>query len=169
MKMSYGMYTKKVMKYFKNPKNMGRMKNPDGVGKVGNMICGDVMWLYIKVKNNKIADIKFETFGCVAAIATSSMITELVKGKTIERALKITREDIVKSLGGLPKIKIHCSVLAADALSEAIHDYLSKIKLPIPKYLSERHERIQKETEIIEERHKDYIALEKKIWKVGKK
>jgi len=167
--MKYGLYTKKVMKYFKNPKNMGRMKNPDGVGKVGNVICGDVMWLYIKVKNNRIADIKFETFGCVAAIATSSMITDLVKGKTIERALKITREDIVKSLGGLPKIKIHCSVLAADALNEAVYDYLSKKKLLIPKYLQEKHERIQKETKVIEETHKDYIDLEKKIWEVGKK
>ena len=131
--------------------------------------CGDVMWLYIKVKNNRIVDIKFETFGCVAAIATSSMITELVKGKIIERALKITREDIVKSLGGLPPIKTHCSVLAADALSEAVYDYLSKNKLPVPKYLLERHERIKKETETVEERHKDYIALEKKVWKVGKK
>lgn len=173
MRMSYGLYTKKVMQYFKHPKNMGRIKSPDGVGKVGNAICGDVMWLYIKVKekNGKkiIADIKFETFGCVAAIATSSMITELVRGKAIERALKITREDVANSLGGLPPIKLHCSVLAADALNEAVYDYLSKNKLPIPKHLLERHERIKKETEIIEHRHKDYIALEKKIWEVGKK
>lgn len=167
--MSYEMYTKKVMQYFKHPKNMGRIKKPDGIGKVGNIICGDVMWLYIKVKNNRIADIKFETFGCTAAIATSSMITELVKGKTIEQALKITREDVANALGGLPQIKLHCSVLAADALSEAVYDYLSKNKQPIPKQLLERHERIKKETETIEKRYKDYIDLEKKIWKVGRK
>lgn len=167
--MSYGLYTKKVLQYFKHPKNMGRIKNPDGVGKVGNIICGDVMWLYIKVKKKRISDIKFETFGCVAAIATSSMITELVKGKTIEQALKTTREDVANALGGLPKIKIHCSVLAADALAEAIYDYLSKNKQPVSKQLTERHERIQKETESIEKRYKDYIAMEKKIWKVGQK
>jgi nitrogen fixation NifU-like protein len=166
MKMSYEMYTKKVMQYFKHPKNMGRIKNPDGIGKVGNIICGDVMSLYIKVKNKRIADIKFETFGCVAAIATSSMITELVKGKTIEQALKITREDVANALGGLPRIKLHCSVLAADALSEAVYDYLSKNKLPISKQLLERHERIKKETETIEKHYKDYTDLEKKIWKV---
>lgn len=173
--MEYGLYTKKVMKYFKHPKNMGKIKNPDGIGKVGNFICGDIMWLYIKIKENKktgkriISNIKFETFGCTAAIATSSMITELVKGKTIEKALEVTKEDIVDSLGGLPKIKIHCSVLAADALNEAVFDYFSKNKLPISKEILERHERIQKETKAIEEKHKDYIELEKKIWKVGEK
>jgi nitrogen fixation NifU-like protein len=120
------MYSEKVMKLFKNPHNLGRMKNPDGMGRVGNPICGDVMYLYIKVKNNIIKDIKFETFGCAAAIATSSMITDLAKGKTLEEALKITREDVAQEVGGLPPIKMHCSNLAADALHEAIKDYLKK-------------------------------------------
>ena len=126
-----GLYTEKVMETFKNPHNYGRIKNPDGVGKVGNPVCGDVMWLYIKVAQNKkkeefIKDIKFETFGCVAAISTSSIITDLVKGKTIKEALKVTKDDIVKSLGGLPKIKYHCSILAVDALKEAIKNYNAK-------------------------------------------
>ena len=133
-----GLYTDKVMKTFKNPHNYGRIKNADGIGKVGNPVCGDVMHLYIKVgpgragKNKKgeesIKDIKFETFGCVAAISTSSVITDLVKGKTIKEALKITKDDVVKSLGGLPKIKYHCSILAIDALHEAIKNYNAKKK-----------------------------------------
>ena len=120
------MYSEKVMELFKKPHNLGRMKNPDGIGKVGNPICGDVMYIYIKVKDNKIKDVKFETFGCAAAIATSSMITDLARGKTLEDALKITREDIAKEVGGLPVIKLHCSNLAADALHEAIKDYKKK-------------------------------------------
>jgi len=119
-------YSKKVMENFMHPKNMGEMKNPDGVGKVGNPTCGDVMQVQIKVKNNKIKDIKFKTFGCAAAIATSSMITQLAKGKTLEIARKITRNDIAKSLEGLPPIKMHCSNLASDALKKAIKDYKSK-------------------------------------------
>lgn len=114
------------MELFKKPHNLGRMKNPDGIGKVGNPLCGDVMYIYIKVKDNKIKDVKFETFGCAAAIATSSMITDLARGKTLEDALKITREDIAKEVGGLPVIKLHCSNLAADALHEAIKDYLKR-------------------------------------------
>lgn len=165
-----GIYTKKVIEYFRNPHNMGRIKNPDGIGKVGNMRCGDVMWLYVKVKGRGckkvISDIKFETFGCVAAIATSSMVTDLAKGKTIEEALKITKEDVAKSLGGLPKIKLHCSVLASDALAEAIYDYMHKKKIPIPEDLRKRHERIVRDTKIIEERYKDYIEMEKKVWKI---
>ena len=102
---------------------MGEIKNPDGVGKIGNPRCGDIMWVYIKVKNDKIKDIKFKTFGCAAAIATSSMITQLAKGKTIDKAKKITVNDIAKSLKGLPSIKMHCSDLAADALKLAIKDY----------------------------------------------
>lgn len=126
-----GLYTEKVMETFKNPHNYGRIKNASGIGKVGNPVCGDVMWLYIKVGKNKngeeiIKNIKFETFGCVAAISTSSIITDLVKGKTIKQALKITKDNIVKELGGLPKIKYHCSILAVDALHEAIKDYQSK-------------------------------------------
>lgn len=117
------MYNKKIMQLFLKPKNMGKMKNPDAVGKVGNPLCGDQMYVYIKVKDNKIKDIKFQTFGCAAAIATSSMITELAKGKTLDKAMKITRDDIAKELGGLPKIKLHCSNLAANALHKAIENY----------------------------------------------
>ena len=111
-----------------NPRNMGRIENPDGVGRVGNPICGDLMEVMIKVENGRIKDIKFKTFGCAAAIATSSMITELAKGKTIEEAMKITRNDIADALEGLPPIKMHCSNLATDALREAIKDYLKKQK-----------------------------------------
>jgi len=165
-----GPYTKKVIEYFKKPHNYGRMKDPDGVGKVGNVVCGDVMWLYIKVGKNKkgremIKDIKFETFGCVAAIATSSVITDLAKGKTLEEAMKIDRNKIVKSLGGLPPIKIHCSVLAASALSEAIYDYFKKKKKEIPKEFEEKHQRISKEKEEINQRYKEWIKIEEKMHK----
>ena len=122
------MYTEKVKDHFLNPRNVGEIKNPDGFGKVGNPVCGDVMAIYIKVKNNRIIDIKFKTFGCSAAIATSSVLTEMVKGKTIDEALKITRNDVANELGGLPAIKMHCSNLAADALREAIKDYKNKKK-----------------------------------------
>ncbi|MFB0566982.1 MAG: Fe-S cluster assembly scaffold protein NifU [Candidatus Bathyarchaeia archaeon] len=120
------MYTEKVMEHFRNPRNMGEIPDADGVGTVGNPVCGDLMTIYIKVKDNKIVDIKFKTFGCGAAIATSSMITELAKGKTLEEALKITRGNVAESLGGLPPIKMHCSNLAADGLHAAIEDYLKK-------------------------------------------
>jgi len=126
--MCAAMYSKKVIEHFRNPKNMGEIKNADGVGTVGNPVCGDTMTLYIKVKNNRITDIKFKTFGCAAAIATSSMITELAKGKTLEEAEKITRDDVANELEGLPPIKMHCSNLAADALREAIKDYKKKNK-----------------------------------------
>ena len=121
-------YTKKVRDHFMNPRNVGEIKDADGVGTVGNPTCGDVMRIYIKVKDNKIADIKFKTFGCAAAIASSSIATELVKGKTLEEAEKLSRDDVAKELGGLPAIKIHCSNLAADALREAIKDYRNKQK-----------------------------------------
>lgn len=121
-------YSKKVIEHFKNPHNMGMIKNPDGLGKVGNPVCGDMMKLYIKVKNNKIEDIKFQTLGCAAAIATSSMVTDLAKGKTIEQASKITRNDVSKALKNLPPIKEHCSNLAADALQKAIKDYKKRNK-----------------------------------------
>lgn len=117
------MYSEEVMEHFRNPRNMGRLADPDGVGEVGNPTCGDVMKVYIKVEANRIADISFETLGCVAAIATSSMVTELAKGKTLEEAAKITNRDIAKSLGDLPPIKLHCSNLAADALKAAIQNY----------------------------------------------
>ncbi len=117
------MYSKEVIKHFKHPKNMGQMKNPDGVGEVGNPACGDILKIYIKVEDNKIKDISFETLGCAVAIAVSSMITQMVKGKTIKKALKITKQDIIKELGGLPAFKNHCSNLAAQALKKAIEDY----------------------------------------------
>ncbi len=120
------MYSDKVMEHFSNPRNVGEIPDADGIGKVGNPQCGDVMWLYIKVKDNIITDIKFKTFGCGAAIATSSMITELARGKTIEEAKKISRADVADELGGLPAVKMHCSNLAADALKEAIKDYEAK-------------------------------------------
>ena len=120
------MYTEKVMEHFRNPRNMGEIPDADGVGTVGNPVCGDLMTIYIKVKDNRIEDIKFKTFGCGAAIATSSMITELAKGKTLDEAMKITRGDVADSLGGLPPIKMHCSNLAADGLHAAIQDYLKR-------------------------------------------
>jgi len=120
------MYTEKLMDHFRNPRNMGRIEDADGVGTIGNPVCGDVMKLYIKVKDNRIIDIKFETFGCAAAIGTSSMITEMAKGKTLEEAMKIENGDIVEELDGLPPVKLHCSVLAADALKAAIEDYKKK-------------------------------------------
>jgi len=120
------MYSEKVMEHFRNPHNMGEIPDADGVGTVGNPVCGDLMTIYIKVKDNRLTDIKFKTFGCGAAIATSSMITELAKGKTLEEALKITRGDVADSLDGLPPVKMHCSNLAADGLHAAIEDYLKK-------------------------------------------
>jgi nitrogen fixation NifU-like protein len=120
------MYSEKVMDMFRNPKNMGEIENPDGIGRVGNPKCGDLMELYIKVEDDIITDVKFKTFGCAAAIATSSMITEMAKGKTLDEALKITKKDVADELEGLPPIKMHCSNLAADALQAAIEDYRKK-------------------------------------------
>ena len=119
-------YTEKVKDHFMNPRNVGEIKDADGVGTVGNPTCGDVMSMYIKVKDNRIADIKFKTFGCAAAIASSSIATELVKGKTLEEAEKLSRSDVANELGGLPAVKMHCSNLAADALKAAIKDYRKK-------------------------------------------
>jgi len=122
------MYSEKVLEHFKNPRNVGEIEDADAEGTVGNPICGDMMTMYIKVKDNRIEDIKFKTYGCGAAIATSSMTTELAKGKTLEEALKITREEVAKALGGLPPVKMHCSNLAADALHKAIKKYLESKK-----------------------------------------
>ncbi|MFZ2226623.1 MAG: iron-sulfur cluster assembly scaffold protein [Candidatus Moraniibacteriota bacterium] len=124
-------YSKEVLEHFTNPHNQGAIKSPDGVGMVGNPICGDLMKIYLKIKKNKkgekiISDIKFETLGCASAIATSSMITDLAKGKTIERASKITRDDVAEALNGLPPIKMHCSNLASEALTAAIDNYRKK-------------------------------------------
>lgn len=121
-------YSKKVMDHFTNPRNVGVIEKPDGFGKVGNPVCGDLMEMYIKVENDIITDIKFKTFGCGSAIATSSMVTELAIGKTIDEALEITRNDVAEELDGLPPQKMHCSNLAADALHAAIEDYKKKKK-----------------------------------------
>ena len=122
------MYSQIVMDHFSNPRNVGEIPDADGVGELGSPVCGDMMKVYIKVEDGRIVDIKFRTFGCGAAIASSSIATEMVKGKTIEEALELTKDDIVEALGGLPEAKIHCSVLATDALRKAIEDYRSKIK-----------------------------------------
>ena len=120
------MYSDKVLDHFRNPRNMGEIPDADGVGTVGNPVCGDLMTIYIKVKDNRLEDVKFKAFGCGAAIATSSMITEIAKGKTLDEAMKITRGDVADNLGGLPPVKMHCSNLAADGLHAAIQDYLRK-------------------------------------------
>jgi len=121
-------YSEKVMEHFQNPRNVGVIMDADGIGQVGNPVCGDMMSFYIKVKDNRIADVKFQTFGCGAAIAVSSMVSEMAKGKTIEEALKITNRSVAEELGGLPKNKLHCSNLGADALHAAIKDYQEKQK-----------------------------------------
>jgi len=126
----YNQYSQKVIEYFNNPKNIGEIENADGVGEVGNPACGDMMRLTIKVAKRDgkavISDVKFKTMGCAAAIATSSMVTELAKGQTLEDAAKITRDDVAEHLEGLPPIKMHCSNLAAEALGKAIEDYTNK-------------------------------------------
>lgn len=120
------MYTDKVMDHFTNPRNVGEIENANGVGEVGNAKCGDIMRIYLQVEDNIIKDVKFKTFGCGAAIATSSMVTEMVMGKTLEEALEISNKAVAEALGGLPPAKMHCSNLAADALHEAIKDYMQK-------------------------------------------
>jgi len=120
------MYTEKVMDHFTNPRNVGEIENASGVGEVGNATCGDIMRISLQIEDNIIKDVKFRTFGCGAAIATSSMVTEMVKGKTIEEALEISNKAVAEALDGLPPVKMHCSNLAADALHEAIKDYLNK-------------------------------------------
>lgn len=120
------LYTKEVMDHFSNPRNVGEIENADGVGEVGNVKCGDIMRIYLKIKDDVIDDIKFLTFGCGSAIAASSIATEMMKGKKIEEALKITNKDVVDALGGLPPVKIHCSVLAEDAFKAAVYDYAQK-------------------------------------------
>jgi len=119
-------YSEKVMEHFMNPRNVGEIPDADGIGNVGNPVCGDIMRMYIKVEDNIITDVKFKTFGCGAAIATSSMATELIKGKTIEEALRLSNQAVAEALGGLPPVKMHCSVLAEEAIQSAIDDYLKK-------------------------------------------
>jgi nitrogen fixation protein NifU and related proteins len=140
-------YSKKVLEHFKNPHNFGVIKNATAVGQVGNPACGDVMKLYLKIDKNKknqdyISDVKFETMGCAAAIATSSVVTDLAKGKTLEDALKLDNKDVIKALEYLPDIKIHCSLLAIDALNEAIFDYYQQTNHPISESLQQKHNRI---------------------------
>ena len=122
------MYSDLVMEHFRNPRNVGEIPDADGVGMVGNPVCGDVMKMMIKVRDDRIADIKFQTFGCGAAIATSSIATEIVKGKTLEEALTLSNKAVAEALGGLPPTKMHCSNLAADAIHKAIEDYRNKVK-----------------------------------------
>ena len=124
----WSLYSDKVIEHFRNPRNVGEMENPDGVGYVGNPVCGDIMELYIKVNDGIIVDAKFKTFGCGAAIATSSMVTEMVKGKRIEEALKISNKAVAEALDGLPPVKMHCSALAEEALKSAIEDYRGRQK-----------------------------------------
>ena len=127
------MYSEKVMDHFANPRNVGELPDANGVGEVGNPKCGDIMRMYLKIEDNRIADVKFKTFGCGAAIATSSMATELVKGKSLEEALKLTNAAVVEALEGLPPVKIHCSVLAEQAIKAAISDYYTRLGIdPLP-------------------------------------
>ena len=164
------LYSKKIMEHFRNPKNVGRMKNPSSAGRAGNMVCGDIMYLYLKITKDKkgreiIKDVKFETFGCTVAIANTSLLTTMVKGKTLEFAAKITKEDLIKKLKQVPVIKIHCSLLAVDALSEAIYDYFKKQGRPISSELQAKHKRIQKEEKEIEHKHEELVELEEKLHK----
>ncbi len=164
-------YSKEIFKHFKNPQNVGRIKNPSGAGEAGNIYCGDIMTLYLKIEKNKkgeriIKDIKFQTLGCVVAIANTSLLTTMVKGKKLEEALKIKKEDLIKKLGQpLPPFKIHCSVLAVDALKEAIYDYYLKNKIEIPEDLEKEHQRITKTKEELEKRYKGFQSFEKEILK----
>ena len=159
------MYTEKVIEHFRHPHNMGKLDDYSAIGKVGNIVCGDVMWLYIKVEQDDrgrdiIADISWETFGCTAALATSSMVSDLAKGKTLEEAIAISNQDVAGELGGLPPVKMHCSALAADALNEAIYEYLSQNGREIPEALVTRHERVEKEVAQLEKRYQSFLEQE---------
>lgn len=125
-------YSEKVMDHFLHPRNVGEIESPDGVGEVGNPICGDIMSFYVKVKDDRLEDVKFKTFGCGAAIAVSSMISEMAKGKTLDEAMAMSNQVVVDELGGLPKKKLHCSNLGADALHKAIENYRGKERTPVP-------------------------------------
>lgn len=133
-------YSEKVMDHFTNPRNVGEIENADGVGMVGNAKCGDIMKMYLKIENDVIVDCKFKTFGCGAAIATSSMATELIKGKSIEDALKLTNSAVVEALEGLPPVKVHCSVLAEEAVKTALADYYNKIGRPVDFEIEKSHD-----------------------------
>lgn len=142
------MYTEQVMDHFINPRNVGEIEDASGVGEVGNAKCGDIMRIYLKIENGIIEDVKFKTFGCGAAIATSSMATEMVKGKSIEEAMKLTNKAVAEALDGLPPVKMHCSLLAEQALKEALEDYFKKNNLPLPEGFEKpdaEHEEIPEE------------------------
>lgn len=162
------LYSKEVMKHFKNPQNVGKLKNPSAIGKVGNLRCGDIMYLYLRIEKDKkgkeiIKNVKFETFGCTVAIANTSLLTTMIKGKSLQQALKINKDDLLKKFGSIPFVKIHCSMLAVDALAEAIYDYYIKNKKPISKELQKRHEVAEKIGKEIEEKHKELVEIEEKI------
>jgi len=164
-------YSKIIVEHFKRPRNVGKIKNASGVGEAGNLACGDLMKIYLKIEKNKkgedfIKDAKFETLGCIVAIANTSLLTTMVKGKTIKEALKIKKEDLIKKLGQpLPPFKIHCSVLAVEALKEAIYDYYSKNKIEIPEDLEKEHQRITKIKKEIEKRYHEFSKLEREVLK----
>ena len=142
------MYSEKVMDHFTNPRNVGEIADASGVGTVGNAKCGDIMRIYLKIENGIIEDVKFKTFGCGAAIATSSMATEMIKGKSIEEAMKLTNKAVAEALDGLPPVKMHCSLLAEQALKEALEDYFKKNNLPLPEGFEKpdaEHEEIPEE------------------------
>ena len=142
------MYSEKVMDHFTNPRNVGEIADASGVGTVGNAKCGDIMRIYLKIENGIIEDVKFKTFGCGAAIATSSMATEMVKGKSIEEAMKLTNKAVAEALDGLPPVKMHCSLLAEQALKEALEDYFKKNNPPLPEGFEKpdaEHEEIPEE------------------------
>jgi len=162
--------SKEIMKHFRPPRNVGKMRDYSGLGKAGNLSCGDVLCLYIKVGKDKkgreiIKQASFQTLGCTIAIANSSLITTMVKKKTLEEAMKIKREDLLKKLGKVPPFKIHCSVLAVDALKEAIYDCYLKNKIEIPEDLEKEHQRIIKTKEELEKRYKGFQTFEKEILK----
>lgn len=167
--LSYDFYTPEVYEHFSNPHHAGILENPDASGEVGNIVCGDMMKIYLnispqtKTKPPTITDISFETYGCAAAIATSSVTTDLALGKTLDEALQITKDQVVKTLTDLPPQKIHCSILAVDALGEAIYNYLEQNQLPISADLEGRHQRILKAQAILEERYKAWTQQGKFI------
>ena len=127
------LYSETVMDHFKHPRNVGEMQDPSGVGEVGNAVCGDIMKIYLKIENDIVTDVKFETFGCGSAIASSSMATELIKGKTVDEALAVTNKQVVDALGGLPAHKLHCSVLAEESIKSAVKDYYDRNNIPYDK------------------------------------
>jgi len=123
----FGWYSEKVLEHYQNPRNLGEIEDADGVGMVGNPVCGDMMKITIRIRDDRIEDVRFKTFGCGAAIATTSMVTELIKGKTLGEALQVTNQDVVEALDGLPPIKVHCSLLAEEAIKAAIEDYRDRM------------------------------------------